>query len=1440
MSTDMSKAIPQIPFDGKKESYNMWAAKFKSLCITKGVSNMILYDQDVPTDDVLLIKPTDEKHETYLVDLNKYQLQQNNYVAYAMLCLSMSEQVSFNAVESSKDSNLKQGNARTAWITLENIFKPKSNATQYELENKFNHSELRDEKKNPDHWFAEMDTIRMRLKLDFGEELSDTKIVTHIVYNIKPNCYQTIIQIVKRDLNRGVIVDLEELKQDLRQIYAQTRITSGKEHKGEIALLSSSKHKNKQVKKDCRICGKKGHIGNDCWENERNKDKRPNNWKTPRKDEKQFIQKDKKKCNYCGRENHTEDKCFKKLKDEKEASHREETTNLMFVTYQTNLSTTDTYDFGFNTWILDSGSTSHMKKDLNGMTDLVPFQSKITVGNQETIYSQQKGTYHGNYLNSEGIETKITLKDVLYVPDIVTNLFSMTKALNNPQVQIQRQKQTVVLSMGQLQLPFSPNHINTQLLTVDIKPILQKEENVNLTFTHQQLHEKLGHPHDKIVEQTAKKMHIKLTTSPEKCVNCVMAKAKRKKINKINTSRATKKGGRLVIDIASVNTKSLGGNNFWLLHIDEFTKMKWSFFLKQKSDLPETVLKFIINEEKNDTKFEIIRCDDSGENKKLQELIDSTNLKIKFEFSGPWVPQRNGMVERGFATLFGKTRAMLNSAQFNYHLRKLLWAQCASLATMLDVTLVSKSTNKSPHELWHGYQPTWINDLHVFGEIGIIYDSTKIKAKLDNRGFPAIFVGYPINHAKDVFQFFTIDKKSIILSRNITWLNLNYGQFRQLTTNEIYIDNSIQTEFFDDSDELINNTSSSDEDSIVSENQPFQEPESQQNSENTTNPNTIDQPSTTNNDSQIRKIIPRIKGIDRVVKNLTTSYNPNPLEHHEHNDSDDSSSNEEINNFMTQNEDICFISPEYNPFPKNYSEAMRRSDHRKWKEAINKEFTDIEKKNVWEFVPKTKIPTGRKIIGNRWVFAIKDDGRYRARTVAKGFSQIPGQDFHENHAPVINDTTFHLVLALMLKHNLQSKQFDVETAFLYGNLEEKLYMDFPDGYESYLLDKGINLKQSENCLLLNKALYGLVQAARQWWRKITEIFKTVGFLPSPADPCLFIQHQQKQISFIILYVDDGGIIATDETITQVMQLLNKHFNIKDLGPMKNFVGCELIKHNNSIWIHQPKLIKHLKDTFQEITEKKTYKTPAAPKTTIMRPEETDPLINKEKQSLYRSGVGMLLYLVKHSRPDIANAVRELSKVLDGATQAHWNSMLRTIKFIFDTEKECLKMKLNQDINQLTGFSDSEFGGDRDTRKSVYGYIIYYQGIPISWKSKAGKSVTLSSTEAEYYAASETAKELLFIHNLMESMKIQIKKPMILRMDNTGAIYIANNHTTGQRTKHIDIRTHFVRNMILDDIIKVSFVKSEDNDADIFTKNVSEHSHINHKNKMITDLPTNHQ
>ena len=247
-------------------------------------------------------------------------------------------------------------------------------------------------------------------------------------------------------------------------------------------------------------------------------------------------------------------------------------------------------------------------------------------------------------------------------------------------------------------------------------------------------------------------------------------------------------------------------------------------------------------------------------------------------------------------------------------------------------------------------------------------------------------------------------------------------------------------------------------------------------------------------------------------------------------------------------------------------------------------------------------------------------------------------------------------------------------------------------------------------------------------------------------------------------------------------------------------------------------------------------TPGTPRFTAKRVENPEDKIDQQDHEIYRSKVGTLMYLTKHSRPDICNPVRELSKTMDAPAAAHLKEMYKVIRHVLSTKGYGLKFELRKDIIKwaLKTLSDSDFASDKERRISVYGYIIYFCGIPIAWQSKGMKSVVLSTTEAEYMALSEVVKELKFIVQLLQTMNIEVELPITVHVDNVGAILLSNNRTTSNRTKHIDIRISFVKEYQEDGKIIIKFVKSEEKDADIFTKNTTNVIFSNHQKKLVWD------
>ena len=360
-------------------------------------------------------------------------------------------------------------------------------------------------------------------------------------------------------------------------------------------------------------------------------------------------------------------------------------------------------------------------------------------------------------------------------------------------------------------------------------------------------------------------------------------------------------------------------------------------------------------------------------------------------------------------------------------------------------------------------------------------------------------------------------------------------------------------------------------------------------------------------------------------------------------------------------------------------------------------------------------------------------------------------------------------------------------------------------------------------------MYGLVQAARQFFKKFTQVLKKIGFSQSYAEPCLFIrQNKQKEFLLLVVHVDDCYIVGNLNEVERLVKDIEANgLKVKVSYNTSDYLSCEIVhnKDQQRAWLGQPHLVKKLEKSFGHLVEKlQVYKTPGTPGQGLVRPAEGDAAISDEKQKTYRSAVGTLLQFTKYSRPDISNAVRELSKCMDKANEAAYKEMQRIIKFVLDTKHYGLLIEPKSEFNapwHLKVYTDSDWAGDKNNRRSVSGFVIFLLGVPILWRSRLQKTVSLSSSEAEYYALSEAAKEIKFVVQILESIGIKVQMPIVVCVDNVGAIFMSENVSATSRTKHVDARYHYVREFVEDGFIKIVFVKSKENKSDIFTKNVTQ-------------------
>ena len=494
--------------------------------------------------------------------------------------------------------------------------------------------------------------------------------------------------------------------------------------------------------------------------------------------------------------------------------------------------------------------------------------------------------------------------------------------------------------------------------------------------------------------------------------------------------------------------------------------------------------------------------------------------------------------------------------------------------------------------------------------------------------------------------------------------------------------------------------------------------------------------------------------------------------------------------------------------PLTWEEVLSSSNSVEWIEAANNEIEAMRTNNTWELVD---LPKGRKAIPCKWVFRIKANElgeitRYKARLVAKGYAQSYGVDYEETFAPVVRINSIRTLLAVAMSEGLTLVQMDVTTAFLNGELEEELYMKQPEGF--------IDPSAPNKVLKLHKSIYGLKQAPRAWNKLISTTLTELGFRQGKAEPCLFTL-KSKSIVHLALFVDDIIIAHNDNKIVdQIKSQLSASFKMKDMGELSFILGMKIFKESeNTLKITQEKYIEEILDEFG-MKDCKQVSTPQPLDSNIETDEE---ILNDEMGTLYRALIGKLMYAMTCTRPDIAKSVGVLSQALARPTKGHWQLAKRVLRYLRGTSKASLTIKGPSPNVTLNAFVDADWAGDKNDRKSTSGCIVQINGCPVSWFSKKQASVALSTTEAEYIAASACLQEVIWLRTLLEDLGFPQTEATRIYEDNQGCIKLAQNSRCDARTKHIDIRHHFIREKLDEKVIQLEYCPTNDNLADVFTK-----------------------
>ncbi|CAJ2672360.1 unnamed protein product [Trifolium pratense] len=837
---------------------------------------------------------------------------------------------------------------------------------------------------------------------------------------------------------------------------------------------------------------------------------------------------------------------------------------------------------------------------------------------------------------------------------------------------------------------------------------------------------------------------------------------------------------------------------------------------------------------------------------------------IVHQSSCPNTPQQNGVAERKNRHLLEVARALLFASKVpNY-----LWGEAVLTAAYLINRVPSKVLNfQTPI---HIFKECFPNDrvsndltLKIFGCTAFVHEHKNI-SKLEPRAIKCVFVGYsptqkgykcfdPKNQKMFVTMDVTFFENKPFFDTHLQGGNLNEDSFQ---TEDMSFFNNLSLPVSQSSKTYTSAPTKNGHDSLsnptpvmsseLGESEPkFSHEENNENLENDDNGDLIEMPQNNESykDNRFEAGNKTWKGKVFVRKNHKESDESTSQHCHESEPGDDqlpkkrkgksisvsesrilypdiddpvavrkpvrSCTKYPLSNFISYSN----LSSSFSAFtsklssveiPKNVQVALEVP---KWREAVLEEMKALEKNKTWSVMT---LPDGKKTVGCKWVFTVKynSDGsieRYKARLVAKGFTQTYGIDYSETFAPVAKFNTVRILLSLAANLDWPLHQLDVKNAFLNGDLEEEVYMDIPPGFED---------KFGSNVCKLNKSLYGLKQSPRAWFEKFTYSMKKQGYIQGQADHTLFTKFSQDgKIAVLIVYVDD--IVLTGDDIVEMARVKEKlalDFEIKDLGSMRYFLGMEVARSKDGIVVSQQKYILDLlKET--GMSGCRPADTPMDPNAKLWE-EGSVPVDTGRYQRL----VGKLIYL-SHTRPDIAFSVSVVSQFMHSPFEEHLEAVYRILRYLKANPGKGLYFKKTSERN-VSIFTDADWAGSITDRRSTSGYCAYVWGNLVTWRSKKQGVVARSSAEAEFRAMAQGICEGLWIHRVLEELKMKIELPLKLYSDSKAAISIAHNPVQHDRTKHIEIDRHFIKEKLDAGIICLPFVTSSQQTADILTKSLA--------------------
>lgn len=1016
--------------------------------------------------------------------------------------------------------------------------------------------------------------------------------------------------------------------------------------------------------------------------------------------------------------------------------------------------------FSRNDWYVDSGASAHLTSNENWIKNVSTEYSikEIVVANEEKLSVKCSGDVQIATVTDDS-EYDVIVKGVLCVPKLTTNLLSVSQLVKNGnQVVFTTSGCNIYNRNGQL--------VAMASLTNGVYKLRTSESTLATMFVSVDTwHRRLGHVNSMYLNKmpdavSGMELEKKSDISQSSCIVCCEGKQSRLPFGHAG-SRSSELLGIIHSDVCGpMENASIGGSRYFILFIDDYSRMTYIYFMKQKSEAFQYFQDYKAKVENQlNRKIKILRSDNGKEFccRSFDDYLKKNG--ILHQKSNPYTPEQNGLAERSNRTIVEKAKCLL----FDAKLSKEFWAEASNTAVYLhNRTVLPVLNDKTPYEIWSGRKPD-IGHLRIFGSRVMVHVAKEKRLKWDKKSEKKILVGYP-EDIKGYRVYCPITKK-VSTSRDV------------IIMEEVSIPVTENRECNEESLGSVGDISSGDLEDNVDETY-------------------IDKSDVTYIPSEYESVSSSESGeSEHDGKPVRLRQKPERYEY--------------LNMCADSNVKAWDCWDANDAGDLTVQEALVGPEKELWLSAIREELKCFSENDAWELVDA---PSAGTVVKCKWVLKKKycnEQVRYRARLVAKGFTQRPGVDYYETFSPVIRHSTLRYLFALSVQLKMDITHLDVTTAFLNGHLKETIFMQLPECFPNVNCNKVLRLK---------KAIYGLKQASLAWYDRVNETLCNLGYVKSTVEPCVFLKDCQNNRKVIVgLYVDDFLIFSNVKSETdKLIEALNAKFKIKNLGDVKQYLGMRVNvdRKNCVITLDQEQYIEQLMHKFN-MSDCHTAETPIECK------------LNIEKSSVckdnvpYQRLIGCLMYLAVLTRPDIAYSVSYLSQFNNCYSDVHFSYAKRVLRYLYKTKHYCLKY--SQGTADLVGYVDADWANDMSDRRSYTGFCFLKSGSAISWESRKQRTVALSSCEAEYMALSEACREAIHLRRL-EIEIVGFCNKVILFNDSQSALKLANSHQSYKRSKHIDVRYNFIKEVIDNEIVETKYVGTSEMPADLLTKGLPRAKH----------------